>query len=273
MHLILLLIKCSLASRRFVYHFPKEHSCPICGGGAGLLDVLDLNKSCGVEKPLTNALAGVPIYYALCRKCFFCWAPEMYAWTLDEFSHFVYNDSYVLFDPAYVEKRPLANSELLRKVFPDFSVSARHLDYGGGNGVLSNDLVNFGWNSFSYDPFVNQDGFLDGIGQFDLISAFEVFEHVPNVHDLMSNIVNLLSESSLVLFSTLLSDGNLSENQRITWWYASPRNGHISLFSSRSLVFLARVHGLSFGSISNGLHVFWKGGAPSWARSIFRFDC
>jgi hypothetical protein len=35
------------------------------------------------------------------------------------------------------------------------------------------------------------------------------------------------------MFSTLLSDGNIKLGQKLTWWYASPRNGHISLFSRR----------------------------------------
>ena len=38
-----------------------------------------------------------------------------------------------------------------------------------------------------------------------------------------------------MLFSTALSDGGLARNQRLRWWYASPRNGHISLFSHRSV--------------------------------------
>jgi hypothetical protein len=38
-----------------------------------------------------------------------------------------------------------------------------------------------------------------------------------------------------VLFSTLLSDGEIVRGRPLRWWYAAPRNGHISLFSAQSL--------------------------------------
>jgi hypothetical protein len=47
-----------------------------------------------------------------------------------------------------------------------------------------------------------------GGGGFDLISAFEVFEHV-----------------------------NIRSGRRLDWWYASLRNGHISLYSRKKAAF------------------------------------
>lgn len=247
----------------------KSPNCPVCGATAPLLDVMDLNKTCGVEKNLLQPASGVPVYYALCSKCGFCFAPALHAWTLEDFSRWIYNDDYVLFDPEYLEDRPRGNAKMLRSIFPDFPSAVRHLDYGGGNGVLAEDLSSFGWNATSYDPFVDRGLALASLGKFELITAFEVFEHVPDVHKLMSDINLLLTVDGILVFSTLLSDGNISDGQRINWWYAAPRNGHISLFSCKSLVFLARVHGFNFGSLSSGLHVLWKGEPPAWAGKIF----
>ncbi len=56
---------------------------------------------------------------------------------------------------------------------------------------------------------------------------------------LMGDLSALLKDDGIVIFSTLLSDGNVAERQRLTWWYASPRNGHISLYSRDSLEHLA----------------------------------
>jgi hypothetical protein len=83
----------------------------------------------------------------------------------------------------------------------------------------------------------------------------------------MANLKLLLAPNGIVLFSTLISDGNLPQGQRLTWWYASPRNGHISLYSAKSLQLLATTHGFRFASFSAGLHLFF-GEIPDWAQHL-----
>lgn len=241
--------------------------CPVCGGGCSLLDVMDLNKSCGVRGEYPS-LAGIPIYYSLCSKCGFCFAPELVTWKLEEFEERIYNDKYVFVDPDYIENRPRANAANLIARFGDRAHSIKHLDYGGGSGLLAKLLRESNWQSISYDPFVDRNIRIEQLGKFDLITAFEVFEHVPDVQKLMSNLRLLLSSNGIIYFSTLLSDGNIHHNQRITWWYASPRNGHISLFSKNSLQVLAQKSGFNFGSDWVGLHVFFTN-IPLWANSLF----
>ena len=104
-----------------------------------------------------------------------------------------------------------------------------------------------------------------------MITAFEVFEHVPDVRKLMLDLRLLLSENGIILFSTLLSDENIFVNKRIDWWYASPRNGHISLFSRNSLLVLAKNSGLNFGGFSVGFHVFYTK-VPPWADHIIHIS-
>jgi hypothetical protein len=87
----------------------------------------------------------------------------------------------------------------------------------------------------------------------------------------MSNLCYLLIPGGLVLFSTLLSDGNIHSNQKINWWYASPRNGHISLFSKKSLDILAKKNGFNFVSFSIGFHVFFTD-VPFWANHLIRMS-
>ena len=72
-------------------------------------------------------------------------------------------------------------------------------------------------------------------GSFDLVTAFEVFEHVPDIDILFTDLQSLVKAEGLILFSTLLSDGEIGRDRPLSWWYASPRNGHISLFSAQSL--------------------------------------
>lgn len=244
--------------------------CPICGGSCSLLDVVDFNKSCEEASGKFLELAGEPVYYMLCSECGFCFAPELSAWPLAKFEQKIYNDEYVLVDPDYIEARPRANATHLVSMFGNLTPSVKHLDYGGGNGLLAKLLRESHWSSTSYDPFTDRAISVEQLGKFDLITAFEVFEHVPDVQKLMSNLKSLLSPNGLVLFSTLLTDGNIQSNQRITWWYASPRNGHISLFSSASLALLAQEAELNFGSFSPGFHVLFPNIIPSWADHIIR---
>lgn len=238
-------------------------ACPVCAKGCSLLDVVDLNKACETWLPL----AGVPVYYALCGSCGFCFAPELAAWPMKEFEERIYNQDYVLVDPDYVEKRPRANAEALLSLFPFAGSALKHLDYGGGGGLLARLLREGGWTSSSYDPFVDKEQAVESLGRFDLITAFEVFEHVPDVQALMGHLRTLLAPGGLVFFSTILSDGNIDDRQRIDWWYASPRNGHISLFSRKSLITLAQGSHWAFGSISSGAHVFYESW-PSWAGHL-----
>lgn len=74
----------------------------MCRAACALLDVVDLKKSCEEQRGKYRALAGLPIYYALCGQCGFCFAPELQTWTLDKFEEWIYNNEYILVDPDYV---------------------------------------------------------------------------------------------------------------------------------------------------------------------------
>jgi len=237
--------------------------CPVCAAVATLFNVVDFNKSCDEARGTFLPSAGIPVRYFLCSKCGFCFAPEIYRWSMQEFSNRIYNDDYKFVDPDYLELRPRTNAQMLKNVFASRVLDIRHLDYGGGNGLLSSELFGAGWDSTSYDPFV--DGPLPpNLGRFNLVTCFEVFEHVPDVNELISRLYALAKVDGIVLFSTFLSDGNLKNSAQPDWWYAAPRNGHISLFSSRSLALLGRKVGFEFRSFSPNLHAFWRS-FPAWA--------
>ena len=133
---------------------------------------------------------------------------------------------------------------------------------------MSDLLQGEGWDSRSYDPFVDVDVRLDDLGKFDLITSFEVFEHVPDSTRLIADLASRLADDGIIYFSTLLNEGSVVRGQRLSWWYASPRNGHISLFSKDSLLRLGEREGLHFGSVTPNLHLFWRT-VPPWAKHLF----
>jgi SAM-dependent methyltransferase len=249
--------------------------CPICGSKALLHDVVDFNKSCTESNGFFLELSGIAVYYALCDNCCHYFSPEILKWSYQQFNDLIYNDSYKEVDPDYLELRPESNAKSLILLFTDDNLnmfgeslsSIQHLDYGGGNGKLSDLLNAAGWNSKTFDPFSSSDS-LEEIGKFNFISAFEVFEHVSDIDQLMFDLKSLLAKNGIVLFSTLLSDGKIQKNERLNWWYASPRNGHINLFSRKSLNLLAEKHDLNLFSFSNGIHMFFNT-PPIWTLPFF----
>jgi len=247
----------------------QEIECPVCAGACKPLDVVDFNKSCEEQRGSFLPLSGIAVYYYKCESCEFCFAPEFSKWTLADFETQIYNHDYISVDPDYLTIRPSNNAKALMESIGAGKKLIRHLDYGGGNGLLSRLLQEAGWNSTSYDPFVDRATDLGDLGKFNLITAFEVFEHVPDVKMLMRNLSLLLDDNGVVLFSTLLNDKNISQKNRITWWYASPRNGHISLYSSESLHRLASYIGLKYQSLTPGLHALTRE-VPGWAVHLFR---
>ncbi len=243
-------------------------SCPLCGGSCEWLDALDFNKSCEEARGKVLPRTGVLVCYALCGNCAFCFAPQICAWPPETFERWIYNDAYVEVDPDYLGDRPRNNADGLGHLFPQVP-AARHLDYGGGNGMLANLLRERGWDSSSYDPFIERDRPADSLGKFDLITAFEVFEHVPDVTVLMRDLDRLRTPGGIVLFSTMVSDAEIRPNKPIRWWYAAPRNGHISLYSRKSLGVLAHRLSLNFASFSDGMHAFFQT-VPTWAQHLIQ---
>ena len=169
---------------------------------------------------------------------------------MNDFAEKIYNNDYALVDPDYVDSRARQNAASIINMFANQKASIKHLDYGGGEGLFSDLLLEQGFNSTSFDPFVDKQTGFETLGKFNLITAFEVFEHVPSVNELKKQLVSLLSEDGIILFSTLLSDGHIKRHERLSWWYAAPRNGHISLYSSKSLTIIAQQDQFAFGSFS-----------------------
>ena len=210
-------------------------------------------------------MSGIPVEYVLCDACGFCFAPEFAEWTFREFEERIYNKDYEVVDPSYAKERPEGNAEMLHQLLGTARVS--HLDYGGGSGVLSDWLRDKGWDSRTYDPFVQRDTRVADLGSFDLVTSFEVFEHVPDIAALLSDLQSLVKPDGLIVFSTLLSDGEIVRGRPLRWWYAAPRNGHISLFSGQSLRLCLNQRGFNLASANANLHLAYRS-VPAWARHL-----
>lgn len=241
-------------------------ACKCCSGTARLYGVVDFNKNCetGQGRPVLSA-CGIPVYYHRCPNCQFIFTTLTDRWTNEEFAKNIYNSEYALVDPDYADKRPRGAAQTVGQLWGQ-SKDLRLLDYGGGNGRTAQLLREAGFKHVEvYDPFVPE--YVNRpAGKFDIITMFEVLEHSPTPKETMADLVSMLADVGVVTLSTLLQPPNMDQIG-VNWWYLSPRNGHVSMHSRRSLAELATPFGLTAGSFSDGFHVLVHG-RPEFAKHI-----
>jgi len=118
----------------------------------------------------------------------------------------------------------------------------------------------------TYDPFSTFSA--PPQGPFDLVTCFEVLEHSPFPDRTVSDMNRLLAGEGIILFSTLTQPANLDE-LGLSWWYAGPRNGHVSLYSQRALAMLFEKNGLQLVSFSELVHMAFRK-LPAFAAHLVR---
>lgn len=244
---------------------PAPVECKVCRAPSALYGVVDFHKSCiEAQGRRLAVLSGRPIYYRGCQRCGFVFTTAFDGWDFDAFRRYIYNDDYAIVDPDYVEARPLNNGRLVAESFPEAKASIAILDYGGGSGLLAERLREQGFRASTYDPFSSFNQIPEE--RFDLITCFEVMEHVPSPEKTVAEMVGLLKKPGAILFSTLVLPANFDQ-MGLNWWYASPRNGHISLYSTASLALLFKPYGMKVGSFSEGMHMAY-GEIPAFAAHL-----
>ncbi len=240
------------------------NKCKCCDNNSPLFGVCDFSKNCN---SVNLKLTGIPIYYYKCQNCGFLFTSTFDAFNQDDFSKHIYNDTYIEVDPDFIEKRPNANANMLKKLLTNFKTDRTILDYGGGNGALAKKLTQQGFDIQTYDPF-SKEFHIKPNKKFDLVVSFEVLEHVPNPKEIFKDMLSLtLADKGIILFSTLLQAKEIEKNG-MNWWYIGPRNGHISIYTKKSLGLVLGGFGYKLVSFSQGLHVAYKQ-APEFANNWF----
>jgi hypothetical protein len=131
----------------------------------------------------------------------------------------------------------------------------RSVDYGGGTGLLVRLLRDrghdFSWHD-GYSPNLLAIGFeADLAKQYDLATAFELVEHLP---DPIAGFETLHALAPALLISTELLPDPAPPLDR--WWYYAPEAGqHIGFFTRRSLAVIAERLHLELSSNDRNLHV------------------
>lgn len=245
---------------------PSPVPCKICEGPSPLFGVVDFHKSCIEAKGKRLDISGYPVYYRRCTKCSLIFTTAFDLWSHADFHTYIYNTDYLIVDPDFEAVRPTGNAKVLAETFLPFRASISVLDYGGGTGLLAEQLRTQGFTAATYDPFSQFTAIPSE--RFDLISCFEVLEHAPFPVETVAAMVSLLKKAGVILFSTLVQPENI-EAVGLSWWYAGPRNGHLSLYTVNSLEYLFRRHGMHVSSFSEVLHIAYSE-IPPFAAHLFR---
>ena len=84
-----------------------------------------------------------------------------------------------------------------------------------------------------------------------MLTAFEVFEHLVNP---LPEIERMLEFSPNILFTTLLPPSRLKNAKE--WWYLALEHGqHVSIYSVKSLNYIAKKFGLHLSTDGSSTHL------------------
>jgi len=160
---------------------------------------------------------------------------------------------------------PHRNIYLADKLSPvlakSFNSKGVFLDYAGGYGLFTRLMRDNGFNFYHTDQYC-QNLFAENFElkdlpagtRFELVTAFEVFEHLP---DPLNEIKKMLEFSDSLIFSTELQPARVEKVE--DWPYFAVETGqHIAFYTREALQAIAGQLGYNFYTDGKFIHLFTK---------------
>jgi hypothetical protein len=214
-------------------------------------------KICGSESEKlfkAQVLNKYMVIYYQCLHCGFIQTENPY-WLTES-----YENSIASVDTGIVTRNLVYGSIVDKIIRYSFNKKGKFLDYGGGYGLFVRLMRDKGFDFYWYDKYSENlfskcfsSSELANDSYFELITSFEVFEHLTQP---MEEISKILASGKSLLFSTELLP-QLAIKTVDDWWYFSPDTGqHIAFYSEKSLSCLALKLGCNFYTNGSNLHLF-----------------
>jgi hypothetical protein len=188
-----------------------------------------------------------------CHNCGFIFSENPF-W-LDE----AYSNPINLSDTGLLERNVYFSEILSVLIYFEFNKEGVFLDYAGGYGVFTRLMRDIGYDFYWNDPYTSNlfsRGFEAEINKnikFELITAFEVFEHL---NDPKLELMKMLELSETVIFSTELIPEKIPDPKK--WWYYGFEHGqHIAFYSSNTFEHLANKFDLNYYNV-DGIQLLTK---------------
>jgi Methyltransferase domain len=200
------------------------------------------DKKCSVcskdtEYHFTQTILGkYEVSYFYCDHCGFLQTEDPY-WLEESYKNAIADA-----DTGLVVRNTIISKILASILFFLFKKDGKYLDIAGGYGMLTRLMRDIGFDFYWSDPYCQNllsKGFelSTTTAPFDVVTAFEVLEHV---HDPVEFIKSAFSksQSSTLIFSTELFFGVPPKPSE--WYYYLPETGqHISFYQLKTLQFIA----------------------------------
>lgn len=149
-------------------------------------------------------------------------------------------------------------------------VSPKILDFGGGYGLLTEMLLDSGYDAWQTDSYFTKPLFAPHRyvaemtsleeASFDVILAIEVFEHLPDPLILGEQLQRLLKPTGTLIISTGIYH---HESHTRDWWYLAREGGqHITLWTKLALEYYAnqfQFHSVDYFPEEEGFLIVFSG--------------
>lgn len=198
-----------------------------------------------------NLLLKYPVKYYRCTNCGFVQTEKVF-WLKEAYENAITSlDIGILNRNTYLVEH---TSRIIDSCYPE---AETFLDFAGGYGLFVRSMRDRGYNFFRQDYYcenmfaVHFD--LEDIAErkFDLVTAFEVFEHLD---DPWKEIKDILKYSETLIFSTDMVPENDAETEN--WVYIAHETGqHIAFYTEKSLQIIAERFGKYYYR-KNNIHLF-----------------
>lgn len=226
-----------------------NEKCRVCGAPTGHI--------------FTEPLLGRPVRYFDCRACGYVQTQQP-DWLEQAYSHAI-NDV----DTGILLRNRVNVGRVVMTLAAFGRLRGRVVDHAGGYGILVRLLRDAGVDARWRDKYCANllaRGFEDDGEPCDLLSAFEVFEHLV---DPLNELRAMLERAPVVLVSTDLVRGDAPPAR--DWWYLGPEHGqHIGFFRARTLHHMATALGCHDASDGRSLHLFSRTPLPTRWRLLMR---
>jgi len=227
----------------------------------------DLCRVCTytARRVFTEPLLNRPVDYFECSRCGYLQTQK------PDWLDLAYSRPINDVDTGIMQRNSLNVGRVVMTLAAYRRLRGRVVDYAGGYGILVRMLRDAGVDARWRDKYcanILARGFEADGQRCDLITAFEVFEHLV---DPLAELRAMLDDAPIVLLSTELIPG--SETPRPDWWYLGAEHGqHIGFFRPATLRWMSTTLGCRHASDGRSVHLFARETVPAEWRLLLRLQ-